>query len=247
MKGNITITLFEIEKIEPLINWINKEIVYDKCTIGLHVDSNREHIHIGMVNVDLPKVRDVRKYYNRKGVKEIIETAKNLKFSVYAEGDKDKDDMKCLAYPLKEYENTEEIKYREYIKGIEEDELENLRAYAHTRYLAIKHNRDRKNQVQEETQTRQLTLEKYLLDHFWSEMMGNTTKEQPVPELVEKYQNMTIAYLELFQTACKFNADVEEKLSWRWNDIANHVISFMFRQKEWDNYKIIMFQQKIKY
>lgn len=249
MKGNITITLFEIDALEKVIDFIDNHIIYGKRSVGIHQDATRHHIHIGLADADLPDCKDIRKYYNRKGVKDCIEQAKNIKFSIYCETDEAKDDMKCLAYPLKEYENFEEIKYREYIKNIDDEDLEKYRAYAYTRYIALKHNKDREEAKKEEAGQRQLSLDQYLIEKINSEFyQRQIIKLEGRPKkLKPEFEKITTGYCQIFEWACDYNSIEENKLSWRWNDIANHVYSIMYRLKIYSPTTIIMFQQKIKY
>lgn len=248
MKGNITITIFEPENLGKVIEFCDLHIVAEKRSVGIHKNATREHVHIGLTGLELPTVKDIRKYYNRKGVKDCLLNPKNIKFSVYADTDPEKDDMKCLAYPLKEYGSFQEIKYRDYIIGISDDELEKLRVYSNTRYLAIKHNQDRVEQKKEESTKRQLQLDDYLKSKIWENFYISIDANHPEYVCIKpEYENIALGYCKIFEWACEYNADYEEKLSWRWNDISNHVYSLMFRERLYKPFEIITFQQKIKY
>lgn len=247
--------------IDALYNWVIANIKYDYISLGVHENANRIHTHIGLVNIDHPNVKHLRLYYNKKGLKEIHP---DIKLSVhecsYADAPENRDkprngfcdnDQKALGYPLKEYSKYEDIKYREYI-NIDDKELEGLRLFAHSIYRASKYQQNNKEEKQEASNYRMLSLEDYVTKKIETELMELDTmyaKSDDVKKLKQEYEdNVGKLYVFIFRIVCDYNMR-EQKLSWRWSDIANYSYSKMYRICDDDEYhsKIIMFQQKLKY
>jgi hypothetical protein len=110
---NITLTMFcvEKEKVEAMNNWIEDNIKYHHKSLGVHLNASRHHVHFGITHIDKPEVKDLRKYYNKKGLR-LIHPDIKLSLHEYPYGDapeyRDKprnhqfneNDQKCLGYPL---------------------------------------------------------------------------------------------------------------------------------------------------
>lgn len=247
MKGSITITLFEIEKIETLITFIDEHMEYEKRTIGLHKNATRKHIHVALVNIELPSCKDIRKYYNRKGLREKLQIdSKDLKFSIYGITDEKYNEKNCLAYPLKEYTSNEEIMYRQYIKGLQEDEIESYRSYANSIYSAKQYKQQRDEQRAEQTTSRTEKVYEYLEKTAYRNYINYEDGF-----IKDEYHEKGIEwlYVSLFEIVCDYNVDEESKITFRWSDIPNLVYTFMYREYKTfrlEKYQIIRFNQRLK-
>ena len=237
---NITLTMFAVddENVEDMYNWIEENITYDKISIGVHKNASRHHVHFGLTGVDLPTVKDQRKAYNRKGLNKVHP---DIKLSMHKDPDEE-DNKKCLGYCLKEYDKFSKIKYRDKI-NIDDEELESLRIYAHAIYCSVKYNENKKQERKEQGNERANRLEEYLNEHYKQFM---TDEEMYKPE----YNDVPRLYIELCKLICDFNCEEENKITWRWSDIANIAYSYMYRNsRDYQNVNsrnIILFQQRIK-
>jgi hypothetical protein len=229
------------ENVKTMYDWIKENIGYDKMCVGAHVNANRPHTHFGITNVEILNVKDQRKAYNRKGLNKVHP---DIKLSMHKNPDEE-DDKKCLGYPLKEYAENKDIKYREYI-NIDDEELEGLRVFAHNVYRAAKYTQNKKEERKQQGGDRIRNLEKYINKKIETEMMD----EDPNfgKKLKQEYLECNKCYIKIFKMVCDYNLIEEEKITWRWNDIATYTYSKMYRMADEDHkMKVIMFQQKIKY
>ncbi len=165
---NYTIYLGEC-KIEEYVEYIeqrHKEIMselgYDICcnTYGIHRNAERLHIHYHTINEF--EVTEKKKIYKDKGLISKIKrlgvyqnyTLPNkdfvipeVKLSINYKGALDYDEVKVLAYPLKEYDaNADMIKEVELkkCKGLGEKKMEELRKYANSLYIKTKKQYEKK-------------------------------------------------------------------------------------------------------
>lgn len=159
--------------------------------------------------------------------------------TVYVEGDPKFDIMKCLAYPLKEYESLESIPLREHFINIDDKECEELRSYSFSRFLAQKHQNERNEERKQENTTAQQNLDTYLGKMFWEYMLDENGC------LKDEYRDIPKMYYQLFIYVCEYHED-QKKLSWRWSDIRNHVLSFMFRSDQCNEMELIKFVHNAK-
>ena len=239
---NITLTMFsnENEKIETMYQWIKENIKYEKMSIGIHKNATRPHVHYGLTKIEKPNVKHLRLYYNKKGLKEVHP---DIKLSVH-ENANEEDCKKCLGYPLKEYEKIEDIKYRQYI-NIDDQELEGYRVFAHGVYRAANYIKNNKEEKKEAGNNRMLSLEDYVTKKIETEMM---TEEKIMKK---EFDDPAKCYVEIFNMVCEYSHEEEDKITWRWTDIANYSYSKMYRlareQSNLNRRAIIRFQQKIKY
>jgi hypothetical protein len=238
----------ESEKIETMYKWIKDNIKHEKMSIGIHKNATRPHVHFGLTKIEKPNVKHLRLYYNRKGLKDIHP---DIKLSPH-ENVTEEDCKKCLAYPLKEYEKFEDIKYREYI-SIDDQELEGYRVFAHGVYRVAKYIQNNKEEKKEAGNTRLLGVENFLNKKIETEIMELDpmyAKSEEIKKLKPEYENnIGKLYVYIFRIVCDYNNNEELKLTWRWTDIANYSYSKMYRLCDDDQYheKVIMFQQKLKY
>lgn len=248
------------EKVEAMNNWIEDNIKYQHKSVGVHVNASRHHVHFGITHIDKPEVKDLRKYYNKRGLRLIHP---DIKLSVHQYQDDDtsqenknaqfnENDQKAVGYPLKEYEKFEEIKYRHMI-NIDDERLECARMYAHTIYAATKYTQIKKEERADDNNNRLIKLNKYVIKKIETEFMELDplyAKSDDIKKLKEEYiSNCGKLYVKIFKIVCDFNKYEEKKITWRWGDISNYVYSTMYNLTDDEEYqeKLIMFQQRLKY
>lgn len=230
------------DNVNEMYDWIKENLEYNKISIGVHVNASRKHVHFGLTGLGLPIVKDQRKLYNRKGLNKVHP---DIKLSMHKEPTED-DNTKCLAYPLKEYNHFDKIKYRDKI-NIEDNELENLRIYGHNIYCSSKYLQNKKEERREAADNRLEKLFNYVMDKI-KKFMHNDPNYGTV--LKPEWDNVGRLYIEVCKIICDYNLIEEQKKAWRWTDIGNQAYSFMYRisneESNVNNRAIIMFQQKLK-
>lgn len=238
MKANIGITLFDVQNLDIMMEF-TKIISYEECSVGLHINAKREHYHIHMFNCDLPEIKDLSKYYRRRLPSGILKN--DVKFTFYLEDDVDFCRMKCLGYPLKEYDSIDEIpeNVRQYIT-LNPDDLESCWRYSHTIYLSAKYKVDREKQRKELTKTTLDKLYVYLDKRMWDEMI-----DADDDCLLHEYKHPKDGFLKICEYIVDFNLKVQGKKSFRWNDVPNQALTFMTRKAKehniWNLHNIIIF------
>lgn len=119
-----------------------KDINYDiLClTIGLHLDASRPHIHIGhLINTNSDK--EIKNWDKslRPLLQEFINIFKekiDLKISFNSKVE-ETDRLSVLAYPLKEYKKFNDILLTKQFINLSDQEIENLRIYAHSKWIEV--------------------------------------------------------------------------------------------------------------
>ena len=126
-----------------------KDINYDiVClTVGLHLDASRPHIHIGhLINTNSDK--EIKNWDKslRPLLLEFINIYKekiDIKISFNSKVE-ETDRMAVLAYPLKEYKKYNDIILRKQFINLSDQEIEDLRVFAHKKWLEVLHGKQKK-------------------------------------------------------------------------------------------------------
>lgn len=145
-EGDCEVTL--IGKTEEYINYSQKQLKDEGYTIvsasvGIHKDATRLHTHMTTV-LDIPDHKIV-KYFNKKFEKLLLNTDDRfeLRRTLWKDDNPKYDERRGLAYNLKEYANFEEVVLLSTFIGLTNEEIEEMRIYAHDEWKKAKVESDR--------------------------------------------------------------------------------------------------------
>lgn len=137
-----------IEKTQEYINYSQKQLKDEgytivRASVGIHKDATRLHTHMTTV-LDIPDHKIV-KYFNKKFEKLLLNTDDRfeLRRTLWKDDNPKYDERRGLAYNLKEYENFDQVLLLPSFVGLTNEEIEEMRIYAHDEWKKAKAENDR--------------------------------------------------------------------------------------------------------
>lgn len=111
--------------------------------VGIHRDATRLHSHIGTI-IDIDPSQNV-KHWNKKltSILKINNSLFELRRTPYRDDDPLFDEMKCIAYCLKEYSAFENVEMLKSFMNMTDEEIEKHREYGNDHYIKAKAEKER--------------------------------------------------------------------------------------------------------
>lgn len=162
-----------------------------KKTTGVHRQANRVHRHL-MIIYDIENNRQY-KSFNKKcqNIWKSIEMYKDIPLKAtftynnngFKSNPKHQYDESCLMYPFKEYPHDNDIEY-DYQKGFLYEELHEMRATAHAKWMETLATKQLKEKKKDESQHKKLQLYKYLNQKTHYMRTSSITHDRKIRETV---------------------------------------------------------------
>lgn len=150
----------------------DKGLLVFKLVAGVHKNAARLHTHTG-IQIQYNE-KDEVKFWNKKVIAIVGYKSQDfdLKISVWRETDAGFDLQPLLGYPLKEYESLENYPFYEIAKGVGKAEIEEMREWAHDKYLTAKKEQERNEERKKVEDNEGEQIAQYLRENMSQRKLG---------------------------------------------------------------------------